>query len=164
MKKVLAGALVAMVLAAAGIGFWIYSSLDSMVKVAIEEYVPPMTQTSVKVSAVRLSPADGTGRTKDREPGKKMIVELLSIRDARVSYAPAVLKGKSLDISLPDIELKDIGKDRGGVTGAQLAKAITDALKPRITRSVAGAAKGVGNAAGNALKGVGAGIKGLFGK
>lgn len=239
MKKILAGVFVMIVLAAAGIGVWIYSSLDSIVKAAIEEYVPPITQTNVKVGAARLSPADGAGhisnftlgnpkgfrtahalsagaieiavepaslardvilirriavaapsinyetsdagsnfdviqrnvdkylgpdRKKDKEPGKKMIIELLSIRDARLSYAPALLKGRIVDISLPDIELKNIGKDRGGVTGGQLAKTIIDALKSRITRSIADAARGIGEAAGKHVRRVTEGVKGLFGK
>ena len=239
MKKILAGVFVVIVLAAAGIGFWFYSSLDSIVKAAIEEYVPPMTQTSVRVGEVRLSPADGAGRISDfilgdpkgfktahafaakaielalepaslagdvvvirriviaapsihyetsdagsnfdvighnvdqylgrepkkrADPGKKMIVEMLSIRQARVGYAPALLKGKSVDIALPDIELKNIGKDRGGVTGPQLAKAIADALKSRINSSVAGTAKGIGHAAGKALNDAAKGIRGLLGK
>jgi len=240
MKKILASAFAVVVVAAVGIGFWVYSSLDSVVKAAIEEYVPPITQTSVSVGQIILSPTDGAGRINDfvlgnpkgfktahafaakaielsidpaslagdvvvihriaiaapsinyetsdagsnfdviarnvdrylgsdkkkdeKKPEKKMVVELFAIRDAKLGYAPAMLKGRSIDITLPNIELKNIGKNRGGVTGPELAKAISDALKSRITISVGAAAKGIGNAAAEAAKGVGDKIKGLLGK
>ena len=236
MKKTLASAVVVVIVAAAGIGFWFYSSFDAVVKAAIEEYLPPITQTSVSVGRIKLSPTDGAGqindfilgnpkgfrtphafaaktielaidpaslagdvvvirriviaapsisyeisdagsnfdvigrnvdrylgsdKKKERKPEKKMIVELLSIRAATVGYAPAMLKGKSIDMTLPNLTLKNIGKDRGGLTGPQLAEAITDALKSSITNSIAAAAKSVGNAAAQAAKGAAQAAKGM---
>lgn len=99
---------------------------------------------------------------KDKGPGKKLILEVLSIRDAKVSYAPALLQGKSLTLSLPNIELRNLGKAKGGVTAGELASEITAALKSQVTRAVTQSVKGAAEAVGNAAKGVGDKVKGLF--
>lgn len=242
MKKIVLGIFVLLVVVVGAGAYWFYSSLDSLVKEAIEMYTPDITQTRVKVSAVKLSLADGSGainglvignpkgfktehavkagaielavdpaslakdvivirkiavvapdinyetsdgganfdviqknvqgyveRTvgkpdpaKKNEPGKKLIVETLSIRDAKVSYAPAMLQGKSMTLPLPNIELHNLGKAKGGVTGGELASEITGALKSQVTHAVSNSMKGAADAVGNAAKGVGDKVKGLF--
>ena len=78
----------------------------------------------------------GKGSKGKSSQGKKMIVEHLSIRDIKVTYSPILLEGKGFEISLPDIELRDIGKAKGGVTSGELAKNVTDALMTRMTRAI----------------------------
>lgn len=210
---------------------------------AIEKYGPEMTQSTVKVGAVKLSPADGSGaitglrignpkgfktdhafnaqaielsidpaslagdvvlirriavlapainyetsdagsnfdviqknvahyveRTlgkgdpaaKDKPPGKKLIVEALSIRDAKVSYAPALLQGKKIELPLPNIELRNLGKAKGGITSGELAGEVVGALKSQVTHAVTQPIKGAAEAVGNAARGVGEKVKGLF--
>jgi hypothetical protein len=233
MKKLFAGVAALIVLAAVGAGIWVYSSLDALVKTAIETYGPEITAVPVKVAAVKLAPADGEGaldglvianpkgfRTahalsagrielgvdiasvaKDvivirkiiviapqityesgdgvsnidviqrnvekfagakprdkKEPGKKLIVERLLIKDARASYAGALTAGKAVGVPLPDIELRDIGKAKGGVTADELAKTIIDALKQRLTKALG--IDAVKRGAGAVVDSV----KGLFGK
>lgn len=242
MKKIILGIVVLLVVAVGGGAYWFYSSLDSLVKEAIELYAPDITQTRVKVASVKLSLADGAGainglvignpkgfktehavkagaielavdpaslakdvivirkiavtapdinyetsdagtnfdviqknvqgyveRTvgkpdpaKKNDPGKKMIVELLSIHGAKVSYAPAMMGGKSITLPLPKIDLRNIGKSKGGVTGGELAAEITGALKSQVTNAVSNSVKGAAEAVGNAAKGVGDKVKGLF--
>ncbi len=242
MKKIVLGIFAVVVVAIAGGAYWFYSSLDSLVKDAIEMYAPDITQTRVKVSSVKLSLTDGAGainglvignpkgfktehavkagaielavdpaslakdvivirkiavvapdinyetsdagtnfdviqknvqgyveRTagkpdpaKKKEPGKKLIVEHLSIHDAKVSYAPALLGGKSITLPLPNIDLRNIGKAKGGVTGGELAGEITGALKTQVTSAVSNSVKGAAESVGNAAKGVGDKVKGLF--
>ena len=103
---------------------------------------------------------------KDAKPALKLIVEQLSIRDARVSYAPGVLQGKSIDFSLPNIEMRNIGKSKGGVTPGELANEITAAVEAQVIRSLnqslKGAAGAVGKSVGDAARGVGDKVKGLF--
>jgi len=74
-------------------------------------------------------------------PGKKLIVETLTIRGARVAYAPQVGHGSAaISFSLPDIQLRNVGKDRGGVTAGELAKTIVDALVVRMAEAMGRAA------------------------
>ena len=73
--------------------------------------------------------------------GRKLIVESLTIRNARVTYAPQVGRGTAtISFDLPDIQLRNVGKERGGVTPGELAKIVVDALAARIAEVVARAA------------------------
>ena len=99
---------------------------------------------------------------KDKQPAKKLIVDSLSIRDAKVSYAPALLQGKSITLSLPNIELRNIGRAKGGVTSGELASEIVAALKGQLVHTVAQSVTGAAGAAVDATKSVGSKIKGLF--
>jgi hypothetical protein len=80
----------------------------------------------------------GAGEAKG---GRRLIVESLTIRGARVTYAPQVGRGTAtISFDLPDIQLRDVGKDRGGVTPGELAKIVVDALAARIAEVMARAA------------------------
>jgi hypothetical protein len=80
----------------------------------------------------------GTGEAKG---GRRLIVESLTIRGARVTYAPQVGRGTAtISFDLPDIQLRNVGKDRGGVTPGELAKIVVDALAARIAEVMARAA------------------------
>jgi len=77
----------------------------------------------------------------DAKGGRKLIVESLTIRNARVTYAPQVGRGTAtISFDLPDIQLRDVGKNRGGVTPGELAKIVVDALAARIAEVMARAA------------------------
>ena len=60
MKKILLGVVVVILLAVGGGTWWLYSSLDSLVASAIREYGPQITGVSVKLSSVKIKPADGS--------------------------------------------------------------------------------------------------------
>ena len=236
MKKTLLVGVAILLIVLGGAAYWLYSSLDSIVKTAIEKYGSEITQVAVSVNAVALSPTDGKGEVKglrggnpkgfrtphavsvgaielavapasltgdvvlirkiaiasprisyeagsgdksnfdviqqnvDRSLGKgkkekdksspeqKMIVEHLLIRDIKVTYSPILLEGKGFEISLPDIELRDIGKAKGGVTSGELVKVVTDALMTRMTRAITNSLKGTADI----TKSVTDGVKGLF--
>lgn len=241
MKKTLLTGLVVVLAAAIGAGLWLYSSLDGLVKTALEKGVPEVILAPVKVESVKISATDGAGAISDlrignpkgfktdhalsaasvelavdpgsltggtlvirkiavaapdinyetsnagsnfdviqananafvkrhlgerkddpKEPGRKMIVEHLSIRDAKVSYAPAILQGKSITVPMPDIDLRNLGKSRGGVTAGELSAEVVGALKAQVMHAVTRPIKGVTDAVGNAAKGVGDTVKGLF--
>jgi uncharacterized protein involved in outer membrane biogenesis len=92
----------------------------------------------------------------DKDAPKKMIIESLVIRNARVNY------NGLLDLKLPDIELRNIGKKSGGATSAQVTRAIIAELNTRLAIALAKTAA-IG-AVGGVAVGVGMGIKSLFGK
>ena len=85
--------------------------------------------------------AAGPGRKARETEGRRLIVESLTIRNARVTYAPQVGRGTAtISFDLPDIELRNVGKERGGVTPGELAKIIVDQLAARIAEVMARAA------------------------
>lgn len=92
----------------------------------------------------------------DKEAPKKMIIESLVIRNAKVNY------NGMLDLKLPDIELRNIGKKSGGATSAQVTRAIIAELNTQLAIALAKTAA-IG-AVGGVAVGVGMGIKSLFGK
>ena len=86
-----------------------------------------------------------------RSGGRKLIVERLTIKGARPSYSPPVMSGKAAILfNLPDIQLSNVGKGRGGVTPGELTKIVVDALALRIAEAIGRGAiqRGVGTLLG----------------
>lgn len=92
----------------------------------------------------------------DKSEGKKMIIDSFVIHNAQVNY------NGNIDLSLPDIELHNIGKSSGGVTSAQLTKMIVAELNAKLALAIAKTA--IIGAAGGVVVGAGMAIKGLLGK
>jgi hypothetical protein len=104
--------------------------------------------------AAYLGPGDG------KKDGKKLIVEQLTIRDAKAQASAAFMGGKTVSVPLPDITLKNIGRAKGGITPGELGQEVAGALKARLAAAVSfdRLMKSTGEALGKA----GAAIKGLF--
>lgn len=234
MKKLLA---IVAVLAVAAVAayFVLQNPLGRLVKLAIEEFGPEMTQAAVKVSKVEISATDGRGALsglfignprgfksdyalkagdveielepaslakdvivirkilidapqigyekagditnfdaiqhnveaylgakgdKGEKPkqgsGKKMIIDSFVIRNAKVNY------NGMLELTLPDIELRNVGKRTGGATSAQVVKAIITELNIKLALALARTAA-IGGVGGVVI-GAGAALKGLFDK
>ncbi len=246
---------------------FIYSSLDSIVKAAVESVASDMTQTEVTLDNVSISPTTGEGslsgftmsnpegfKSDDAfkfenisikvdptsiandvvvineiritaphityevgpsksnidtinenaqtnssssesadngsDSGPKFIVEHLYLNDGEISVAAAPLGDKTIDVALPNIHLKDIGKGDSGaspdvilqaalgavtknITGALgsvdlkgLAKGVTDGITDgasTVTDTIGDAASGAGEGLKDAADGAGDALKGLLG-
>jgi hypothetical protein len=232
MKKTLAIVAV-LVIAAVAAYFMLQNPLGRMVKMAVEEFGPEMTQATVKVGKVEISATDGHGALsglflgnpkgfksdyalkagtveiklepaslakdvivirkilidapqigyekvdditnfdaiqrniekylgtksdKGEKPmqgsGKKMTIDSFVIRNAKVNY------NGMLELTLPDIELRNVGKKTGGATSAQVVKAIVAELNTKLALALAKAA--VIGGVGGVVVGAGAAIKSLF--
>ena len=234
MKKILAMVIVLIGVAVAAF-FLLQNPLGRLVKLAVEEFGPEMTQATVKVSKVEISPTDGRGAlsglflgnprgfksdyalkagtveielepaslardvivirkilidapqigyekgdnitnfdaiqrnveaylgTKDgksekakQESSKKMIINSFVIRNAKVNY------NGMMELTLPDIELRNVGKKTGGATSAQVTKAIITELNIKLALALAKSA--IVSGVGGVVVGAGAALKGLFDK
>lgn len=215
MKKLVIAGAVLLVLLAGG-AWWALSSLDFLVKTAVERYGPDILGVPVKLGAVQISAQNGLGMIRDLEignpsgysaqravrvgtatlavdpatltgdvvvvreisvmspdityeiasngkanldaiqrniegylkrsgtqgepgkpaaqksPGRKFIFQRISIRNARVQVTNPLLKGGGLSFTLPDIELRDLGKSSNGITPSQAASIVTATLVARI--------------------------------
>jgi uncharacterized protein involved in outer membrane biogenesis len=90
-----------------------------------------------------------------REGETKMIIDHVYVKGGKVNISATLLGGKSMTVSLPDIHLKDIGKEEKGATPGEVAKSIIGALNKAILKAVAPLNLGkVGDVAGKAVKGV----------
>lgn len=87
-------------------------------------------------------------------PERKLIVDLLTIRGANAQASAGFMGGKTVEFSLPDIALKDVGKAKGGVTPGELGQIVAGAMEKqilgvfsfdRIKSAVGGAVDGVKN-------------------
>lgn len=100
---------------------------------------------------------------KDEKP-RKFIVKHLRLQNAKVTVGvgPA-----AVPLTMPDIELTDLGVKEGGLTSGQLSFAIMRAVMPNIiaaTTQAAGKLTGtMGAAAGDAVKKAGEGLQKMLG-
>lgn len=78
-------------------------------------------------------PVDGKP-TGPQAPGRRYVIEKLSIRNARVTMTGAGLKGQGITFTLPDIQLRDLGKRPNGITAGQAANIVANALITRIAQ------------------------------
>ena len=104
----------------------------------------------------------GTPEQKNGGDGKRMIVEELTVRDAKAEASAAFMQGKTVPIPLPDISLRGVGKAKGGIPPGELGQEITQALKQKLSSAVS--FDNLAKSAGQALDKAGSAIKGLFGK
>jgi uncharacterized protein involved in outer membrane biogenesis len=102
----------------------------------------------------------------------KFLIQNLYFRGGKISVSSALLGGKKVTTSLPDLHMQDIGSEEDGVNPAILAKRIVSTLTKQVTGSVAkldlsGIGDGLGKGAEevkDATKGAADTVKGLFKK
>lgn len=91
--------------------------------------------------------------------GKKLQVDEIVIRNAKVKLALTMLGGKGTSVNLPEIRLSGLGQGAEGMTGPEVLKAVWNALVKATTEKVTGIAGGIGGGAvrmgESILKGVG---------
>ena len=115
------------------------------------------------------------GKT-DAAAERKVIIERLLVTDGKIGVSHAALQGRSMTSSLPTIELKDIGKEKGGATPAEVAEKVIGTISAQASRVASsdlqkqlGAALkeqagAIGGAASGAAGGAAERLKGLLGK
>lgn len=119
------------------------------------------TLTNFDAISQHIASATGASQGKgDKKGGKKLIVELLTVQNAKAQASAAFMNGKTVGVSLPDITLKNIGRAKGGVTAGELGQEITAALKAKL--SVAASFDRLLKSGSEALDQAGAAVKGLF--
>lgn len=88
---------------------------------------------------------------KKKGAAKKIIIEDFQLNGAKVNVTITALGGKKMTLPLPNIHMKDIGKDSDGANPAEVISEVFDS----ITKAVMGAVSSAGDLAGDALKNVG---------
>ncbi len=104
------------------------------------------------------------------EPGKKLIIENLYVRDGQVNVSAKLLQGQALPVPLPTIHMKNVGKSKGGASPAEIGKQLLGRILGDVKGSVAkanlsGALQGIGETGkqlGDGVKGVGESLKNVF--
>jgi uncharacterized protein involved in outer membrane biogenesis len=108
--------------------------------------------------------------SRDSGAGKKVQIDYLKIADGSISVSMDVLQGKELTVTLPTIELRDIGKDKEVTMSdalKQVLSAVNNVTLPAVRGAVTNFTKGLKGTAEAVQEGAQEGLdklKGLFGK
>jgi hypothetical protein len=105
------------------------------------------------------SPAPDKAKKADSSKETRFIVEKLQIRNGKVHIGVA---GKEAEVALPPINMSNVGKSKGGATGAEIASIV---VKEMTTSAVSSAVRGLAQkGADTAKEAVKGSMKGLLGR
>lgn len=96
----------------------------------------------------------------DQKEGKKLIVEQLAIKSAKAQASAPFMNGKTVDVALPDIMMKNIGRAKGGVTHGELGQEVVAEVKAKLTGATS--FDRLLKASSELLDKAGSAVKGLF--
>ncbi|HEY5232515.1 MAG TPA: hypothetical protein VIK35_03150 [Verrucomicrobiae bacterium] len=102
------------------------------------------------------------------KPAKKIEVDDLLITGAKVHVSLAMLGGKEMTLSLPEIHLSNLGKGNAGLTATDLTRAVFQSITSATIKAVADAVANVGGdvkkLGGTGINKLKSGLGGLLGK
>jgi len=116
LKKALV-ALVVLLALVAGALFWLYESLDVLVKFTLEHYGPDVAGVTVKVGHVEISPKDGRGMLRGIEIGNPpgfTTTHAAKLGEVRLALDPATIREPLVHVREIAIEAPLIVYERGG--------------------------------------------------
>ena len=98
--------------------------------------------------------------------GKKIQVDEFILRGAKLHLSLSVgpLGNAKTTVPLPDIILKDLGKDSDGLTGAELTRKVLQEIVSSSLKAAQDAVAGAGKLGGEGVNALKSGLKGLLGK
>lgn len=116
-----------------------------------------------------------TGAGEKTGPGKesaksetKIQINNFIVKNGKINMSVTALKGQNLSLDLPDIHMKDIGKDKEGSSVSKVMKQVFAVVNKNIVKATAGSLTDIGGTVEKTVKGtVGDSmnkIKGLLGK
>ena len=85
----------------------------------------------------------GKGKAKEKAPskgddqeGRKLIIQHLYVKKGKVNVSATMLKGETLSAALPDIHLRDIGKQKGGADPTEVVEKLVRAISQSSVKAV----------------------------
>jgi hypothetical protein len=126
-----------------------------------------LKSSNLSTLQANLAPKDAAPKTeaapapeKKKAAAKKVIIEDFQLNGAKVHVTITALGGKKMTLPLPDIKMKDIGKNSGGANPAEVISEVFNSISKAVVDAVASsgavvgdALKNVGGAATDAAKG-----------
>ena len=122
-------------------------------KVAYE--IKGLGNTNINAILDKLSKAEEEEEKKseeEKEKGRKVVIDRFLFKDGEVKVA---WNSRGGSVSLPDIELTDIGKKSGGATGLEVTGQVLRQISVGIVEAAAGVIGDLTDAAGDVVKDVG---------
>lgn len=93
-------------------------------------------QRSVEAYVASHASGDQVPGKTSAAPQKKITIDQFTLLGAKADVSAAVLQGKTMTVSLPDVHINDIGKKTGGVTPAEAAAQIVAGIRQIVTHAV----------------------------
>ncbi|MBI4062873.1 MAG: hypothetical protein HY401_01050 [Elusimicrobia bacterium] len=130
--------------------------------ITIEGGLSSNNLSKIQKNAQAFSPAPVGSRDKKPQKETRLEIGLFAVKNGRVNVSLTGMGAKTLKVSLPDMEIKDIGKQGKGATAGEAAQKIMGA----VIKAALGAGAGAGTltATQDAAEGALNKIKGLFKK
>ena len=104
-----------------------------------------------------------------KSSGKQLRIDDLLIKNGTVRMSATILKGKSLDLPLPEIHLTDIGKEEKGASVGEVTRQVFGAVNKGVGKAVAKSGEILGKSAEaikktgqEAVESASEGVKSLF--
>lgn len=94
----------------------------------IQQHIQDHVKANVPVDEARAGSRSAGAR--------RYVIDRLAIRGARVTMTTAGLRGQGLQFDIPDVELRDMGKSRGGITAGEASAQVAGVLQNRIAQKV----------------------------
>jgi hypothetical protein len=102
-----------------------------------------LTHNNLSKILANLNETTGSGKeptqTQGGKPSKNLQVDDFLITGGKIHVSVTALGGKSATVALPEIHLKDLGKDPQGITPAELSKKVLQAIESSAAQAAAGA-------------------------
>ena len=109
-------------------------------------------QKHIESSLPKSGPAKRDSKAEKRAKERRFVVDRVQVHGARVSYGGAV------NVDVPDLLLRDLGKQSGGATAAEITREIWTAVTRQAVAAAPGAMRGLEDRAKDALDK----LRGLF--
>jgi hypothetical protein len=84
----------------------------------------------------RQSPGAGKPGDGADSPRHRYIVDRLSLSGMQVTVTHPALRGEGITFDLPDVELRDVGRGRGGATAGEIANEVSGTLEQKIAQKL----------------------------
>ncbi|HLO93743.1 MAG TPA: hypothetical protein VK195_05450 [Burkholderiaceae bacterium] len=101
-------------------------------------YEKGATQTNIEALQAHLARQLQSGEPPPPASGaapKKFIVERFQLLRPQAQASAAFMQGKTVSLKLPEMDLRDLGRAEGGLTGAELGAQVAKALQQRLKAS-----------------------------
>jgi len=90
--------------------------------------------------------------SEEGEEGPKLVIENFYVRNGQVNVSATILQGKKMSAALPDLHLKDIGKDKGGAKPGEVVEKVIASIGQAASKAVG--TLNIDNVLGTAKKGL----------
>lgn len=92
---------------------------------------------NIESKLTRMLGSDKSAKGAKGEGGRKVIIDLVTLRNGRLEVRNTLAKDQKLTMTLPEIVVRDIGRRSNGATAAEVARQLWTPLQQQALRAIA---------------------------